>query len=175
MRALRRVRVHVACVLVLTTLIAGCFDDDADAPTPSPTIAASPIATASPPTPTASPTPPQAPDGRSGVAALDALIEVLLRGQADELAAKFTLSARQFCASSSPTAPMTMMPTREWTSRFASAARSLYAVYRGQPNEFPHAEYQVAFAVAAADAPTGWRFYIEGDRIVDVVAGCEGP
>jgi hypothetical protein len=178
MRALRLSCLHAACVLVLTMLIAGCSDDDADSPTPSPTTAASASATASTPTPTASPTLPHAPQGRSGVAALDALIEVLLRGQADELASQFTVSARQNCSSASPTAtpaPRVTMPASEWTSRFASASRSLYAVFRGQENEVPRAEFQVVFSVSAADAPTGWRFYVDGDRVIDVVAGCDGP
>jgi hypothetical protein len=67
------------------------------------------------------------------------------------------------------------MPPVEWTSRFASASRSLYAVYRGMANEVPRAEHQIVFAVSAADAPTGWRFYADGDQLIDVVAGCEGP
>jgi hypothetical protein len=179
MRSITRSVVHVA-FLLLIAIVAACSDDDTGQATPSSTAVPSASVTATgtaTATATVTATPSHAPQGRSGAAALDALIELLLRGQADELAGKFTVSARQHCSlhTAGPPPQQTTMPPAEWTSRFASASRSLYAVFRGQPNEVPSAEYQVVFSVSAADAPTGWRFYVDGDRIVDVVAGCDGP
>ena len=113
-----------------------------------------------PPAPVGAPT--FAPDGRTGDAAIDAIIESLLRDDVATLAQRFDLPARErHC---DPDCETSRVPAADWATRLASGSPSLYAVYTADP-----ADAEILIAVnSGRDAAEAWGFSVLAGEIVEV-------
>jgi WD40 repeat protein len=158
---------------MLTMLVVACTGDDKPStvtpePTPSPTASASPsTAPEAPTTPAPAPFAPTiAPEGRTPDAALNALIESLLSDDAETLERRHgDIEARE---RDDRTGEDLTWPASKWSARLADARRSLYAVTTAHPQTFPH-DYDVMLALNVDGRREGWRFAVDGGRVVEVV------
>ncbi|MGH2377237.1 MAG: hypothetical protein ACRDGT_02040 [Candidatus Limnocylindria bacterium] len=111
-----------------------------------------------PPAPVSSPS--LAPDGRTGDADIDALIDGLLRGDLATLTAKYgELPARE--ERCDPSCDGVRIAPDTWIARLVGGRPSLYAVYTGDP-----VDAEVMLAVrGSGDILEAWRLSVETGRI----------
>lgn len=104
-----------------------------------------------------------APDGRTGDAALDALIDRLLSADASTLGNVYAAlpAAQERC---DPSCDRIRVSPAAWTSRLAAGTRSLYAVFTGDP-----ADAEVILAVQSGTSPAeAWQFGVLGGRLAEI-------
>jgi hypothetical protein len=163
----------LAVMVIAVSLAASCSGQPPRAATPTaaartPTPTA-PTATPPPTTPTAVPTatprpPAYAPDGRTGIPEVDALIEVLLTASADSLVARFPgVAARR---GPDPTA----IPVERWAADFTAAGpATLYAVVDDSRSGIvPYRTHDIAVTIGSGADRRGWRFALDHGSLVDV-------
>ncbi len=157
----------VVVAVIAASVLAG--DDveiigDVAAPSPAPTAAES-----TNPTPEAF-KPTFAPDGRSGIAEVDWIIDNLVGMTATELSAEYPdVTLREFTGVED-----LLLTASEWAARLDAAERSLFAVVREPEGSgiFPAREVNIILSVTApAGEATGWRIAVERGRIVDMASG----
>ncbi len=142
------------------------------------------IATPTPPatvtvteTPAVEPTPdagtggvPFAPDGRTGEAAIDDLIEALLNDDADTLAQRFAgVAARDWSMPEPDFDQELVLDPVEWSARLASSSRALYSVTHGHSNVVPPRDIEIMLAVTEGGIRRAWIVAVDDGRIVDLV------
>jgi DNA-binding CsgD family transcriptional regulator len=104
-----------------------------------------------------------APDGRTGDPALDALIESLLNDDAATLVQRYgDLAARQ--QKCNPNCEDVRVSSSDWTQRLASAERTLYAAFTGDPAD---AQLMLAVEVSSPNAEA-WRFSVLGGQLAEL-------
>jgi hypothetical protein len=154
-------------LFLLCLVLAGCsLLDSGDV---SPTTA--PVATA---TPASLPT--FAPDGRTGIADLDTLIESVVKADAEEMAQAFAGIEATVFGNNDIIAELT---AGEWTPRLAGLTRRLYAVYRDGQREIPlRNDYfppardftiLVNAGPTAVDVSEHWSFAVRDGAVVGVL------
>jgi len=129
-----------------------------------------------PPAPVAQPS--YAPDGRTGDAKLDAVIDALLTGDAKKLASRFDgLAGRESrCFRRSQTTGVcyieqVRVPLLDWTSRLAGGGRELFAAVTDDP-----VDVRVFLTVhGRGDATETWAFGIDGGEVVELAIGLTPP
>lgn len=138
--------------------------DDVQAPTPAPTATAS-----TSPTPTAF-EPTFAPDGRTGIAELDQVIDEFVGMSAEELATTYAdVPGRAFDGETDE-----ILTASEWAERLTSAERSLFAVLseREGSSISPPRQFNIILSVTEPEADeAGWGLAIERGKIVDLAIG----
>jgi hypothetical protein len=99
-----------------------------------------------------------APDGRTGDAGIDSIIESLLHDSTGTLQREFAgLPARDG-------EEQTRVPLGDWTGRLAAAERSLYAVFTGDP-----LDAEILLAVGGGGgAAERWKFGVINGQLVEV-------
>ena len=111
-----------------------------------------------------------APDGRTGIAELDRIIDDFLTLNAAALAGAYPgLTAQE--ASVGPDATL---DAGQWAAHLAASDRSLYAVLREPTGSgvFPPHDYNVVLSVGEAGYPAaGWRIAVADGRVVELVSG----
>lgn len=198
-------------VLATATLLLAACTGDATTPTPSttPPPEATPTSDATPtteaPDPTAIPTPavppatetpepppdraplPVAPEGRTDIPHLDALIEQLISAspQALEDAFERVPAVIPTCVRFGSKHPLRPIPTSEWTALLGSSDRSLYAITRATYQDAPALHILIDLTnpelteVDASPAPVGpderWRFTLAAAELVEIQRPCERP
>lgn len=114
-----------------------------------------------PPAPVRSPS--LAPDGRTGLVAIDTVIDELLTADAGRLLSTYRdLPARhERC---DPGCVDVRLSPSGWTGRLAAGGRSLYSVFTGDP-----ADAEIVIAVQFRNAPVeAWQLSAQAGRIVHV-------
>jgi hypothetical protein len=174
----------VVLALLIASLVASCslFDSQDEAPpTPStPTNTATATQTVTPEAPTATPEarePASAPDGRTGIAEVDTVIDALLTADAGEIALRFSrgaftqLTMREFDAEGRAV----NLPPEEWSARLAAGERSLFTVVEADPLEFPARQYNVVLRVLmpGVEGEAFWNFALRDRTIVEIVRRSE--
>lgn len=109
-----------------------------------------------------------APDGRTGNAELDAIIDALVRDDAAKLAKAFTIAGREeVCAQPTPggcSIDQVRLPLADWTKRLASSKRALFAVVTDDP-----ADASVYLAVDEGHGRASpWVFGVDNGRLVEL-------
>ena len=136
-------------------------DDEATAPTPAASATLPATATTPPgPTPTPDPAPRDpayAPDGRTGEARLDAIIEDMLTADAA------TLAERYGRAEVSPDFGGTLIAPGVWTRRLAAAQRRLHAVFRREVHQDIYLE-----VVTDTGSLEGWQVIVQVGNVLDI-------
>jgi DNA-binding CsgD family transcriptional regulator len=127
-------------------------------------------------TPEPEPTPeelPFAPDGRTGDAAIDDIIDDFLSMDAVELEATFgELMARDTTIDGHPS-----LAASEWIPRLVAAERSLYSAYRESRTSgvIPPREANFVLSIRETDGRvTGWSLAVDNGQVVDFIIG-ESP
>lgn len=132
---------------------------------------------------------PFAPDGRTGDANLNGIIERLLSQDAESLAGTFSeVSAREGAVIGGPVGlgNAQNLSLADWTSRLGSAGRSLHAAFGAASSDLllpqpppssgvpvspdPGYDYYIVLSVDdGGETPNGWRFAIKDRQVVDIV------
>lgn len=111
-----------------------------------------------------------APSGRTGIASIDLVIDRLVLSDASALSSAYPeLAARE--SKCDPECGDVRLAPSVWTSRLASAQRSLYAVFTNDP-----VGVGVLLAVQRGSAQESWLFVVNGGEAatVDVFASSAG-
>jgi len=163
----------VAAMVVIAILAIIVLDDNA---AEAPSIEQTPTVS---PTPAATPTPEVreptfAPDGRTGDAALDRIIDDFLTLDATALTNAYAdVTAREFTGESD-----NILPVSVWAARLAGSERSLYAVFREREDSgiSPSRDVNIVLSVTEPGGlDTGWRLAIQRGKIVDLLVGGDSP
>jgi hypothetical protein len=162
----------IAMIAVVLFAILTADDEEEvqeQATAPTPRASASP---APPATPAATPEarePTFAPDGRTGIPELDAIIDDFVTLDAEALAETYgDVPAREFPSDGDPD-----VEAERWTGLLGKSERSLYAVFLADPDEAPGHDYNVVLSVTPAGQTEalGWRVAVKGTEAVEVLLG----
>jgi hypothetical protein len=161
--------------IVVAVPLSGCslFDSEQDAPpasvTPEVTAMPSPGATPTVATETSESREPSfAPDGRTGIVELDALVDTLVTGDSGEILA--AIGDRSFRALTLRTwdagGRAIDMPPEQWSAELAASSRSLFTIVQADPKEFPGRDFNLVLRLAEAEY---WNFAVRDSSVVEIV------
>ncbi|HEU0075985.1 MAG TPA: hypothetical protein VFS30_18470 [Dehalococcoidia bacterium] len=165
----------VLAMVVIVVIAIVAIDDDAEAPSNAATASPTPSASQ---TPAASPTPEAreptfAPDGRTGIAELDRIIDDFVRLDAGVLAAAYPdVILRDFNGETDD-----LLPAPDWAARLVSSERSLYSVARERDGSgiLPARQFNITLRVTeAGEKENTWFIAVQNESIVDLL-GNSGP
>jgi len=168
-------RTRLATIAALVLLLAACTSGDDNTPTPTPTPEASPTNEATAPATPEAREPTFAPDGRTAIAEVDAVIEVVLTGDEAALAALYDGLGQRYCSEGTAPSEESNLTHDEWPALLAASDRSLYSVSLGERGMAPPRQYDVVLSVLEDEASEGWRFAIDDGAVVEVYIGCGSP
>jgi len=157
----------VVLAVIASIVLAG---DEAEAPVDVQTPTPAPAATASTsPTPTAF-EPTFAPEGRTGIAELDQIIDDFVGMSAEELARTYAnVSGRAFEGERDE-----ILTASEWAERLTSAERFLFAALREREGSSisPPRQFNIILSVTEPGTDeAGWALAIDRGEIVDLAVG----
>lgn len=164
----------VLAIVIVALLVVVIDDSDGESPdnaaTPSPAL--TPTASLSP-TPQAF-LPTFAPDGRTGIAELDRIIDDFIGMTTAELGSAYAdVSGREYNGETDD-----ILTAADWAARLANAERALFAVVRERENSSigPPREFNVVLRVTEpGTSEAGWALAVDSGEIVDLVVRGAAP